>query len=42
MMVINLISGISSWRECLWVITGLLIKFGSTYINKLDQLKATA
>jgi hypothetical protein len=26
----NLISGISSWRECLWVITGLLLKLGST------------
>jgi hypothetical protein len=34
MMVINLISGISSWRECLWVITRLLLKFGSTYSNK--------
>jgi hypothetical protein len=33
-MVINLISGISSWRECLWVITRLLLKLGSTYSNK--------
>jgi hypothetical protein len=26
MMVITLISGISSWRECLWVITGFNTK----------------
>jgi hypothetical protein len=30
----NLISGISSWRECLWLITGLLLKLGSTFSNK--------
>jgi hypothetical protein len=30
MVIIILISDISSWRECLWVITGLLLKFGST------------
>jgi hypothetical protein len=34
LMVINLISDISSWRECLWVVTGLLLKFGYTYNNK--------
>jgi hypothetical protein len=34
MMVIILISGISSWRECFWVITGFITKFGSTYSNK--------
>jgi hypothetical protein len=34
MMDISLIFGISSWRECLWVITRLLLKFGSTYSNK--------
>jgi hypothetical protein len=33
-MIINLICGISSWRECLWVITGLLLKLGSAYSNK--------
>ena len=26
MMVIILISGISSWRECFWVITGFITK----------------
>jgi hypothetical protein len=25
-MVINLISGISSWRECFWVIIGFITK----------------
>jgi hypothetical protein len=34
MVNIILIYSISSWRECLWVITGLLLKLGSTYSNK--------
>jgi hypothetical protein len=34
MIVIIMISGISSWREYIWVITGLLLKFGSTISNK--------
>jgi hypothetical protein len=42
MMVIILISGISSWMEYSWVIIGFIIKIGSIYIIKLDQLKATA
>jgi hypothetical protein len=33
-VIIILISGISSWREYFWVITGLLLKLGSTYSNK--------
>jgi hypothetical protein len=40
MMIINLISGISSWRECLWVIIGLLLKFGYTYNNKTWPTKS--
>jgi hypothetical protein len=34
MMTLILISSIFSWREYFWVITGLLLKFGSTYSNK--------
>jgi hypothetical protein len=34
MMVIILISGISSLKEYIWVITGLLLKLGSTNSNK--------
>jgi hypothetical protein len=40
MMMINvdgiiMISGISSWREYIWVITGFIPKkLGSTYSNK--------
>jgi hypothetical protein len=34
MMVIIMISDISSWREYIWVIIGLLLKFGSTISNK--------
>jgi hypothetical protein len=40
MMIIILILGISSWRECLWVITGLLLKLGSTYSNKTWPTKS--
>jgi hypothetical protein len=42
MVIIILISGISYWRECLWVITGLLLNLAILIIIKLDQLKATA
>jgi type IV secretory pathway VirB2 component (pilin) len=34
MMVIILILGIFSWRRYIWVIIGLLLKFGSTNSNK--------
>jgi hypothetical protein len=34
MMVIIMISGISSWREYIWVIIGFILKLGSTYSNK--------
>jgi hypothetical protein len=31
---INMISSISSWRECFWVIIGFILKLGSNYSNK--------
>jgi hypothetical protein len=35
MMVINLISGISSWREYLWVIIGFITKNWLYLYNKI-------
>jgi hypothetical protein len=42
-MITNVVSSISSWREYFWVITGFINKTWLTTRKKiLDQVKATA